>query len=139
MAATLLSRRYMFIIIVALGVLAAVIIVKSRPSMQHQPEARMITQVTTIDVSQHVVRPSITGFGEVKPDILLDAKAEVAGKIVYVNPQLRTGNILAKDTVVIKIEDHDYLLALKQAEADLAVSKANLKEMKLKRDETQLK
>lgn len=136
MSASLLSRRYMFFIIVALGILTAVIIVKSRPSMQHQPEARMVTQVTTIDVAQHIVRPSITGFGDVEPDILLDAKAEVAGKIVYVNPQLRMGNILAKDTVVIKIEDHDYLLALKQAEADLAVSKANLKEMKLNLSDT---
>jgi multidrug efflux pump subunit AcrA (membrane-fusion protein) len=138
MSATLLSRRYMFIITIALGIFGAVIIVKSKPPMQHQPEARLITPVTTIDVDQYLVRPSITGFGEVEPDILLDAKAEVSGKVVFVNPQLRAGNILAKDTVVIKIEDHDYLLALKQAEADLAVSKANLKEMKLNLNDTEV-
>lgn len=132
----LLSRRYIFILIAALGIVTAVIIVKSRPAMQHQPEARMATQVTTIDVNQYKVRPSITGFGEVEPDVLLNAKSEISGKIVYVNPQLRMGNILPKDTVVIRIEDNDYQLALKQAEADLVVSKANLKEMKLNLKDT---
>ena len=74
---------------------------------------------------------------KLNPDILLDAKSEISGKVVYVHPQLRMGNILPKDTVVIRIDDNDYRLALKQAEADLAVSKANLKEMKLNLKDTQ--
>lgn len=138
MPAKLLSRRYIFIIIAALGILTAVIVVKSRPAMQHQPENRAAAKVTTINVNQHTVRPSIKGFGEVEPDVLLEAKSEISGKIVYVHPQLRMGNILPKDTIVIRIEDNDYQLALKQAEADLAVSKANLKEMKLNLKDTEV-
>ena len=138
MPAQLFNRRFIFIIIAAVGILTAVIIVKSRPAMQHQPENRAATKVTTIDVNQYNVRPSIKGFGEVEPDVLLDAKSEISGKIVYVHPQLRMGNILPKDTIVIRIEDNDYQLALKQAEADLAVSKANLKEMKLNLKDTEV-
>ena len=138
MSAQLLSRRFIFIIIAAIGILTAVIIVKSRPAMQHQPENRAAANVTTIEVKQYNVRPSIKGFGEVEPDVLLDAKSEISGKIVYVHPQLRMGNILPKDTIVIRIEDNDYQLALKQAVADLAVSKANLKEMKLNLKDTEV-
>ena len=138
MSAHILNRRYIFIIIAALGILTAVIIVKSRPAMQHQPENRTAVKATTIDVNQYNVRPSIKGFGEVEPDVLLEAKSEISGKVVYVHPQLRMGNILPKDTIVIRIEDHDYQLALKQAEADLTVSKANLKEMKLNLKDTKV-
>ncbi len=138
MPVKLLNRRYMFIIIAALGILTAIIIVKSRPAMQHQPENKAATEATTINVNQYNVRPTIKGFGEVEPDVLLDAKSEISGKIVYVHPQLRMGNILPKDTVVIRIEDNDYQLALKQAEADLAVSRANLKEMELNLKDTKV-
>ena len=138
MPAKLLSRRYIFILIAALGILTAVIIVKSRPTMHHQAESRPATSVTTIEAQQYLVKPSITGFGEVEPDVLLEAKAEVSGKVIYLNPQLRKGNILPEGTVVIRIEDKDYQLALKQAEADLAVSKANLKEMQLSLKDTNI-
>jgi multidrug efflux system membrane fusion protein len=131
MYSQLLSRRYILIVIAFIGVITAVIIVKSQPAMQHQPESRLVTKVTIIEAIQHKVKPSITGFGEIEPDILLEAKSEISGKVVFVHPQLKMGNILPKDTIVIRIEDLDYQLALKQAKADLAVSKANLKEMEL--------
>lgn len=138
MSATLLSRRFILPVIAIIGIIIAVIIIKSRPPMQHQPERRAAVQVTTIEAQQYEVRPAITGFGEVEPDILLETKSEVSGKIIYIHPQLRKGNILPKDTVVIRIEDNDYQLALKQAEADLVVSKANLKELKLTLKDTEI-
>ena len=67
MSAKLLSRRYIFLIIAAIGILTAMIIVKSRPAMQHQPESREAKNVTVISVQQHRVKPAITGFGEVEP------------------------------------------------------------------------
>ena len=138
MSAQILSRRFIFPIIAIFGIIIAAVIIKSHPAMQHQAESKPATPVTFIEAQKHSVKPSITGFGEVEPDVLLEAKAEVAGKVIYLNPQLRKGNILPEGTIVVRIEDNDYQLALRQAEADLVVSKANLKEMQLSLKDTKI-
>ncbi|WP_315982108.1 hypothetical protein [Aliamphritea spongicola] len=70
--------------------------------------------VTTLQVAEYEVRPTVTGYGEVEPDILLDVRAEVAGKVVYVHPQLKQGVLLPAGTLVVQIDDSDYVLALKK-------------------------
>jgi multidrug efflux pump subunit AcrA (membrane-fusion protein) len=125
------SKRKALPIIIAGCILLAIIIVKIQPNMQHEPEAGYITPVKVIEVKRFSVRPAIKGYGVVEPDILLESKAEVSGKIVYVHPQLRDGAIFPKDTVVIRIEERDYNLSLQQADANVAVSRAKLREIKV--------
>ena len=125
------SKRRGLPIIIAGCLLLAIVIVKIQPDMQHEPEAGIITPVKVIEVKRFSVRPAIKGFGVVEPDILLESKAEVSGKIVYVHPQLRDGAIFPKDTVVIRIEEKDYHLSLQQAEANAAISRAKLREIKV--------
>ncbi len=124
------SQRKSFPIIVVACILLAVIIVKSRPSMQHEPKQDFISSANFISVKQYTVRPAIKGFGVVKPDILLEAKSEVSGKIIFLHPQLKDGAVFAKDTVVIRIEADDYQSSLKQAKADSNYNRAKLKEIK---------
>jgi membrane fusion protein, multidrug efflux system len=124
------KRRALLIIIVSC-ILLAIVIVKIQPDMQHKPEAGYITPVKVIEVKRFSVRPAIKGFGVVEPDILLESKAEVSGKIIYVHPQLRDGAIFPKDTVVLRIEEKDYHSSLQQAEANVAVIQAKLREIKV--------
>ncbi len=119
-------------------ILLAVLVVKLQPAMQHEPTAGLVTPVNVITISQYSVKPAIQGFGVVEPDILLEAKAEIAGKIVYVHPQLRNGTVFPKDTVVIRIEQDDFQLTLKQAEADTSSSLAKLREIKTKLTNTRV-
>ncbi|MEE9423701.1 MAG: hypothetical protein V3V18_01825, partial [Methylococcales bacterium] len=125
----LIKRRALPVIFVSC-VLLAILLVKLQPAMQHEPTAGLVTPVNVISISQYSVKPTIQGFGVVEPDILLEAKAEIAGKIVYVHPQLRNGTVFPKDTVVIRIEQDDFQLTLKQAEADTSSSLAKLREIK---------
>jgi multidrug efflux pump subunit AcrA (membrane-fusion protein) len=55
----------------------------------------------------------------------------VSGKVLYLHPNLQTGSMIPANTEVLRIEDLDYQLALKQAEANLVASQANLKEIEL--------
>ena len=100
--------------------------------MQHEPAASFITPVKTIEIKQFSIKPSITGFGIVEPDIQFEAKSEVAGKIVYVHPQLRNGATFAEDSVVIRIEADDFQSSLQQAKANTAVNQAQLREVVVK-------
>ena len=126
-----LKTKFALPAIVAAGIVLMVLIVKLQPQMKHNPQARPSVPVNTITVAEHTIRPAITGFGTAEPDLTLQAKAEVSGRITYIHPELKTGEILAKDTLLLRIDDRDYRLNLKQAEADLLSSQASLKEMEL--------
>ncbi|NOR80635.1 MAG: hypothetical protein GQ529_07340 [Methyloprofundus sp.] len=132
-----LTQRRFFPIALIVCLIIAIALVKLQPKMVHEPSAALITPVNVIEVNPFDVRPAILGFGTVEPDILLESKSEVAGKITYVHPQLRNGAILPKDTVIIRIEQEDYQLALQQAQATAASHRAQFREIQLQKSNLQ--
>lgn len=135
---TWLGRFWALPLVILLGVAIAVAIVKTRPAMEHQPSTRLGAPVGTLALQQYPVRPRMIGYGEVSPDVLLQMRSEVSGRVSYVHPKLRKGAILAAGTLVLKIEDNDYRLALKKANASLAQNQANLKEHHLSQQDAEL-
>ncbi|OQK17621.1 hypothetical protein AU255_07070 [Methyloprofundus sedimenti] len=128
-----LTLRRFFPIALFTCIFIAVAIVKLQPEMVHESGAGLITPVNIIEVRPYQVRPAIIGFGTVEPDILLESKAEVSGKITYIHPQLRNGSILMKDTVIMRIETEDYQSALQQTQATIASNQAKLREIELQK------
>ena len=135
---TFLKTKYALPAVLAGGIVIMILIIKLQPQMKHNPQARPSVPVNTITVSEQLIRPSITGFGTVEPDLTLQAKAEVSGRITYIHPELKIGEIFIKDTLLLRIDDKDYQLNLKQAQADLLSSHASLKEMELTIENTKL-
>ena len=135
---TWLKTKMAFPIIAIAGLAVMVFIVKSQPDMKHQPAASLVTPVNFIEVKSHLIEPEIIGYGVIKPDMTLAAKAEVSGRITYIHPQLKKGEIFSQGTLLLTIDDKDYLLQLKQAQADLLVNKANLQEMTLSIENNEL-
>jgi multidrug efflux pump subunit AcrA (membrane-fusion protein) len=133
-----LSNKTSLLIIAAAGILLTVLIIKLQPSMKHVPQDEKPVLVNVITVNKVQIKPTIIGYGTVESDLTLQAKSEVKGRITYIHPELKKGATLAKDTLVIKIDDKDYQLSLRQAEADLLSNQANLKEMRLTVENTQL-
>ncbi len=129
-----LTQRRFFSIVLIACIFIALALVKLQPRMAHEPSAALITPVNVIEVKAYTVRPAITGFGTVEPDILLESKSEVAGKITYVHPQLRNGSILLKDTIVIRIEQDDYQLVIQQAQANVTSNRAKFREIELQKN-----
>ncbi|MEH6824231.1 MAG: hypothetical protein V7629_10020 [Motiliproteus sp.] len=130
-ARTWLGRFWALPLLVVVGVAIALVIVKSRPAMEHEIAVRQGVAVSTLLLQQHSVRPRVTGYGEVSPDVLLDMRAEVSGRVSFVHPQLKKGAILAAGTLVVRIDARDYRLALKKAQASLVQNRANLAEQGL--------
>ncbi|TQV70995.1 hypothetical protein FLL45_21960 [Aliikangiella marina] len=126
-----LKTRFALPAVAGIGLILLVLVVQLQPDLQHDIQARPSVPVNYITLERHSIRPEIIGFGTVKPDLALQAKAEVTGRVTFINPALKKGEIFAKDTLLLKIDDKDYQLALKQAEADVLANQANLEEMKL--------
>ena len=115
----------------AAGLFITVIIIQLQPTLTHDALERPSAVVNFISVEEQILRPEIIGYGTVKPDLDLLAKAEVTGRVTYIHPLLKKGEIFEKNTLLIQIDDKDYQLQLKQAEADLIATEANLAEMKI--------
>ncbi len=126
-----LQKRSALPLFLIAGIAVAGIVVSQKKSPSHQPQGDQAKPVSIVEIHQQSVRPMIVGYGEVVPDILLSAKAEVAGRITYVHPDLHKGALLPKDALVVKIDDKDHQLALSRAKADLASNEASLKEFVL--------
>ncbi len=127
----LMKTRFALPIIGLCGFVLMILIIKLQPNLQHEETSGLAVPVNYINVQTNLIKPEIIGFGVIKPDVKLQAKAEVSGRVTYIHPQLKKGEMFFKDTLLLVIDDKDYLLQLKQAQADLLVNKANLQEMKL--------
>ena len=116
------------------GVLVMVVLVGQRPHPQRTPAAEIVRSVNVIEAPASAWRPRATGFGEARPTRTWRAVAEVSGRIVERNEQVETGAILTAGTTLFRIDRTDYELAVAEAEAALAVRRAQLEELETRRN-----
>jgi RND family efflux transporter MFP subunit len=90
-----------------------------QPPVKAQPSEPTRT-VRVIEAPLLDLVPVAEGYGPVQPAKVWAAVSQVAGRVVEIHPKLRDGEILAKDTELLRIDPVDYELALAQSEAELA-------------------
>ncbi len=136
MKVNLKSSLSLFIAI-GLALVITVVLVKSKPAMQHVASEMPSKTVEIITARYIPFSTRITAYGNVEPAITLNGTAEVSGKISYIHPDLKAGETIPADTVVVRIDTKDYDVSLKQTEADLLASRASLKELEVEEKSTQ--
>jgi len=112
---------------IGFGILAYV--VSSSPPPERLEVAERATAVRVITAQSRSVTPYITGFGIVAPERTFEAIAEVGGRIDYVNPALRDGQILSAGDVLFRLSPADFNLAIAQAKANIRAAEARLVEI----------
>ena len=132
-----LKRYFSLFIAIALALTVAIILVKSKRVTQHVDTEMPSRAVEIITAKNIPFRARITAYGNVKPAISLNSTAEVSGKISYVHPNLKAGEMILADTLVVRIDAKDYAGTLIQTEADLSVSRSSLKELDEEEKSTQ--
>ncbi len=111
-------------LIVCGGVLLYRHLLATAPQHERKPqgERQVTVEVTPLQAVSQAVTVSATGT--VVPVHELSLMAQVAGRVVKVDPALEPGNRVQAGTVAVAIEQADYELAVQQAEAAL-VQKRN--------------
>ncbi|WP_370279550.1 efflux RND transporter periplasmic adaptor subunit [Pontibacterium sp.] len=125
----LLQKPIILLIVLALGIGLTVMMVKNKPPVQHNNTQMKPRTVEVIPVESLPFRARVSAYGNVEPAISLQSKAELNGKITYLHPELKQGGSIAAGTVVVRIEADDFLVSLKQSEADLQSSESALKQI----------
>lgn len=134
---TVLTRILSFALPVGIAAaLFALAVQRSEPPSQTPLTEREKT-VRVMEVRPVDFVPSVTGFGSVEPEKSWDAVAQVSGRVIYLHPNLRSGAILQKDTVIIRINPEDYEIAVRQTQASLDGSRARLAELQIQQASAQ--
>lgn len=111
---------------IVLGLLILIAAIALKPSPVLQPSSNNARLVEVISLLKQTAAPQIKGFGRIEPKHTWQAIAEVNGKVVYRHPELETGRLLRKGTLLLEVDPLQYQLKLAQAQANLNAAKAQL-------------
>jgi RND family efflux transporter MFP subunit len=118
------TRIAVCIVILGLGIaiLSGLLMITSKP--EEKPMDQQLIRLVTEPVSVDNISLKISDYGTVRPSRQVKIASELKGNIIYVKPGLEEGSLVEKGEVLVKIEDSDYKIALKEAEAEEAQLKA---------------
>jgi RND family efflux transporter MFP subunit len=117
------SRLLRFLIplgIIGAGVLVMVILVKSKKLPQRVEKNTPAPLVEVQKLNVRDIQMVVRGFGTVSPKVQVEIVPQVAGKVVYFNPQFKVGGFVRAGEKLLQIDPRDYELALQQARAIVA-------------------
>ncbi len=84
-------------------------------------------RVETFLAKPEDVEVQITGLGQVQVLRKVPISAEVPGRVVFVNPRLEQGEIIAAGETLLKVDPSDYLAALDSSRANVERSHNQIK------------
>ena len=120
----------LMVLLMAGGYLIAVKLIESReePKRGKPPVAKLSVEAVRVSPSDYTI--SVVSHGTVSPGVEGTLIPEVPGRIVEMSPRLIDGGSFTKGEVLLRIEEHDYRLAIPKAEAQLAAARLSLAEEK---------
>jgi RND family efflux transporter MFP subunit len=114
------------VLILAVGVSAAVLLKDSREAPESTPPESFLPLVRTVPAQQQEVQLAVTARGTVEPRTETRLVAEVAGRVLEVAPALASGGFFEADEVLLELDPTDSLLAAARARAGLAAAELAL-------------
>ena len=125
-----LKKAFILPLLIIIAVGLVLVKIKTKPPISHEIMTFPTKIVDVITAKKIPFSPRARAYGHVEPAVLLKAKAEVSGKIVYIHPELKKGGSLAKGTVVLRIEPTRFEFSLDESKAGLAGKQSSLQQLK---------
>jgi len=125
-------------LIVIAAIAFVVFQVKTKTPVEHQQVGYPVKAVEVIIAQKLPFRARATAFGNIEPSVVVNAKSEVSGKIVYVHPGLQKGGSIAQDEVALRIEPTTFQISLDQSQAGLQGSQSALAQLEAEEASTYL-
>lgn len=132
----LLQSFILLPIILITAIVVVVVVVKIKAPIEHKNATYPVKAVEVITVKKIPFRVRAVAYGHVEPTVVINAKAEVSGKISYIHPDLKQGASITKGTVVLRIEPTTFEISLNQSKAGLAGSRSSLAQLDVEQAST---
>jgi RND family efflux transporter MFP subunit len=121
-----LLQALLAIVIVGIGIAGAVIFIMLKKPPERKQQDVQAPLVEVVQLHSKDIPMVVQGYGTVNPKVEVDIIPEVAGKVVYIHPELIVGGLIPADKTILRIDPRDYELAVRQAEAAVADAKVLL-------------
>ncbi len=118
-----LPRFVIAVLILLVGVGAAVYLKKTAPRSEKRPPRTWVPLVTTVSAVTQDYQTTVSAMGTVTPSRRIFLKPQVAGRITALHPDFVEGGLVARGAQLVQIEEADYALALARARSDLVNSR----------------
>lgn len=114
-------QRALFIPPVLLGIALLVVApgMKAEPPKASTAATKKVVRV--LKVEPRNIQPSAIGYGHTEPAQDWLAQSELDGAVVWVSEQYKTGNIIRKDSEILRIDPASYQLTIARLQAELEV------------------
>ena len=117
-------RRFLNLLLALAIVAGSILLAAFLISLAPEPEQRELPSplpfVTTAPVFAGSGSIPVFGAGTVRPSAEIDIAPQVGGRVVWVDPALRSGGRIEAGQTMFRIEEADYVNRLREAEAALA-------------------
>jgi len=117
----------MILILLLAGVAVSQYLLRTSPKAERKPPAKMKTLVNTMNIAPISRNVTIKALGRVIAAREINIQARVSGQVVYLHPDFVPGGIIRKGETLVRIDETDYKLILKQKQNGLALKKADLR------------
>ena len=121
-----LLQALLAIVIIGAGIAGAVIFIMLKKPPQRMEQAVQAPLVEVVQLRSKDIPMVVQGYGTVNPKVEVDIIPEVAGKVVYIHPELIVGGLIRANQTILRIDPRDYELAVRQAEAAVADARVKL-------------
>lgn len=120
----------------ALGLILIAIFIANRQFPAKVDEQERAAEVTVIESRFLPFRIEARGHGVSRPSETWQAIANVSGRVVERHPNLESGAMLAKGTLLLALDPSRYELAIADAQADIDGLKAEMKKLDTEKENT---
>ena len=111
---------------VSVAVAALLISLAPEPTRREPPPQIPFAQTDLISSGSGPI--PVYGAGTVRPSAEIDIAPQVSGRVVWVDPEFRSGGRVEAGQPIFRIEEADYLYRVQEAEANLAARRVALLE-----------
>jgi RND family efflux transporter MFP subunit len=121
----LLQSIFVITLIIA-GIMITKALIATKPKIKKIKPLEIAPFVVVEKVQPSTITVVINSEGTVSPSKQIEVVPQVSGKAVYVSENLVRGGRFKKGELLIRIEDSDYLAAVKKAEAEVKAQEVML-------------
>ena len=108
------------VLVLVLGFGIVQVLVAAKPEPEKVDDATRLLSLYVDKVQSEMVRVRVKTQGEVRPKTEIDLVPQVSGRIVAMSDNFNSGGEFAPGSMLLKIDDADYKLAVTRAEARVA-------------------
>lgn len=107
------------VLVLAAGVVIVQLLVAAKPEPEKKEEENRLVSLYVDEVQSETVTIAVRTQGEVRPKTEIDLVPQVSGRIVAMSDRFNEGAEVLPNTMLMKIDDADYQVAVVRAEARL--------------------